>query len=270
MWTFLITEVLFFGGMFTAYAIYRALYPDAFASTSEYMNVLLGGTNTAVLICSSLTMVLAVRAAQLSNRGGLILFLVLTMVFGTIFLVIKAFEYHSKWVEHLVPGFNFQYEPAQFAHHAQLLFFLYFCMTGMHALHMVIGLGSAYVSPCASGAQGIQRQLFCARRNDWPLLALRGCCLDLPLPTAVSDWQTLWRRALMSEHIVPVKNYVAVFIALLLLTGLTTKVSFMDLGQTAIGKTHVIDWNTVAALVIAVAKMLLVVLFFMHVKYSRD
>lgn len=141
MWTFLITEVLFFGGMFTAYAIYRALYPDAFASSSEYMNVLLGGTNTAVLICSSLTMVLAVRAAQLSNRGGLILFLVLTMVFGTIFLVIKAFEYHSKWVEHLVPGFNFQYEPAQFAHHAQLLFFLYFCMTGMHALHMVIGLG---------------------------------------------------------------------------------------------------------------------------------
>jgi cytochrome c oxidase subunit 4 len=72
----------------------------------------------------------------------------------------------------------------------------------------------------------------------------------------------------MSEHIVPVKNYVAVFISLLLLTGLTTKVAFIDLGQTTIGKTHVIDWNTVAALVIAVVKMLLVVLFFMHVKYS--
>ena len=72
----------------------------------------------------------------------------------------------------------------------------------------------------------------------------------------------------MSEHIVPVKNYVAVFISLLVLTGLTTKVAFIDLGQTAIGKTHVIDWNTVAALVIAVVKMLLVVLFFMHVKYS--
>jgi cytochrome c oxidase subunit III len=141
MWTFLITEVLFFGGMFAAYAIYRALYPDAFASTSEYMNVLLGGTNTAVLICSSLTMVLAVRAAQLSDRRGLMLFLILTMVFGTVFLVIKGFEYHSKWVEHLVPGFNFQYEPVQFTHHAQILFFLYFCMTGMHALHMVIGLG---------------------------------------------------------------------------------------------------------------------------------
>ncbi len=141
MWTFLITEVLFFGGMFMAYAIYRATFPDAFASTSEYMNVILGGTNTAVLICSSLTMVLAVRAAQLSSRKGLILFLILTMIFGTIFLVIKGFEYTDKWREHLVPGFNFHYAPAQFEHNAQILFFLYFCMTGMHAVHMIVGLG---------------------------------------------------------------------------------------------------------------------------------
>ncbi len=142
MWTFLITEVLFFGGMFASYAVYRNMYLDAFASTSQYMNVVLGGTNTAVLICSSLTMVLAVRAAQLSNRKHVMLFLVLTMIFGTAFLVIKGFEYHSKWVEHLVPGFNFQYpEHPEFAQKAQILFFLYFCMTGMHALHMVVGLG---------------------------------------------------------------------------------------------------------------------------------
>jgi cytochrome c oxidase subunit 3 len=141
MWTFLITEVLFFGGMFTAYAMYRNMYLDAFASTSQYMNVVLGGTNTAVLICSSLTMVLAVRAAQLSNRRHQILFLILTMIFGTAFLVIKGVEYHAKWVEGKVPGFNFYYEPAQYAQHAQILFFLYFAMTGMHALHMVVGLG---------------------------------------------------------------------------------------------------------------------------------
>jgi cytochrome c oxidase subunit 3 len=142
MWTFLITEVLFFGGMFAGYAVYRAMYPAAFASTSNYMDVVLGGTNTAVLICSSLTMALSVRAAQLSKRRDLILFLILTMIFGTIFLVIKGFEYHAKWVEHLVPGFNFRYEEApQFAHNAQILFFLYFCMTGMHALHMIVGLG---------------------------------------------------------------------------------------------------------------------------------
>ena len=141
MWTFLITEVLFFGGMFAAYSVYRALYHDAFASTSEYMDIYLGGTNTAVLICSSLTMALGVRAAQLSKRKHLIVYLILTMIFGTIFLVIKGFEYHSKWVEHLVPGFNFSYSIPQFAHNAQILFFLYFCMTGMHALHMVVGLG---------------------------------------------------------------------------------------------------------------------------------
>ena len=142
MWTFLITEVLFFGGMFGAYAVYRAMYPDAFASTSRYMDLALGGTNTAVLICSSLTMALSVRAAQLSKRRDLMLFLVLTMIFGAIFLGVKAVEYHSKWVEHLVPGFNFRYDEApQFAHNAQILFFLYFAMTGMHAIHMIVGLG---------------------------------------------------------------------------------------------------------------------------------
>jgi len=141
MWTFLITEVLFFGGMFAAYAVYRNMYPGAFESTSEYMDVVLGGTNTAVLICSSLTMVMAVRAAQLSRRIELIRYLILTMVFGTIFLLIKAYEYHSKWVEHLVPGFNFHYKPEYYTQHAQILFFLYFCMTGMHAVHMIVGLG---------------------------------------------------------------------------------------------------------------------------------
>jgi len=142
MWTFLITEVLFFGGMFTAYTIYRFMYPAAFASTSVYMDVWLGGINTAVLICSSLTMAMAVRSAQLSRQRPLVLFLILTMIFGTIFLVIKYVEWHSKWVEHLIPGLNFQYNEApQYLHHAQILFFLYFCMTGMHALHMIVGLG---------------------------------------------------------------------------------------------------------------------------------
>jgi cytochrome c oxidase subunit III len=143
MWTFLITEVLFFGGMFGAYAVYRNMYHDAFASTSRYMDVVLGGSNTAILICSSLTMVLAVRAAQLSKRKDLILFLILTMIFGSAFLGVKAFEYHNKWVEGLVPGLHWgaYAEAPQYAHQAQLLFFLYFCMTGMHAVHMIVGLG---------------------------------------------------------------------------------------------------------------------------------
>jgi cytochrome c oxidase subunit III len=142
MWTFLITEVLFFGGMFTAYAVYRFMYPAAFASTSVYMDVWLGGINTAVLICSSLTMAMSVRSAQLSRTKPLIIFLILTMIFGTIFLVIKYLEWHNKWEENLIPGFRFNYPKyPQFAHNAEILFFLYFCMTGMHALHMIVGLG---------------------------------------------------------------------------------------------------------------------------------
>jgi cytochrome c oxidase subunit 3 len=142
MWTFLITEVLFFGGMFAAYAVYRDMYPAAFASTSIFMNVKIGAANTAVLICSSLTMAMGVRAAQLSKRADLIKYLIGTMIFGTIFLVVKAFEYHDKYVEHLIPGATFQFpEHPEFVHNAQILFFLYFCMTGMHAIHMIVGLG---------------------------------------------------------------------------------------------------------------------------------
>jgi len=143
MWTFLITEVLFFGGMFAGYAVYRQMYPAAFAATSEFMNVKIGAANTAVLICSSLTMAMAVRSAQLSKRADLIKYLYGTLFFGTIFLVVKAFEYHAKYVEHLIPGPNFNPEhlAPQFMHNAQILFFLYFCLTGMHAIHMIVGVG---------------------------------------------------------------------------------------------------------------------------------
>jgi cytochrome c oxidase subunit 3 len=154
MWTFLITEVLFFGGMFTAYTIYRAMYPLAFASTSAYMDVTLGGVNTAVLICSSLSMAMAVRSAQLSKYRTVVISLILTMIFGTAFLVIKYIEYSAKWHEGVVPGLHFnvaEYRPQQYVHQAQILFFLYFAMTGMHALHMVVGLGLlTYLLVCAT------------------------------------------------------------------------------------------------------------------------
>jgi cytochrome c oxidase subunit 3 len=142
MWSFLLTEVMFFGGMFGAYAIYRAKYPDAFASTSHYMNIPLGGANTAVLICSSLTMALAVRAAQMGRKQALIGFLIATLVLGSVFLGIKAVEYHEKYVDHHIPGPTFSYpEKPELEHTVQILFFLYFAMTGMHAVHMVVGAG---------------------------------------------------------------------------------------------------------------------------------
>jgi cytochrome c oxidase subunit 3 len=141
MWVFLLTEVMFFGGMFGSYTVYRNMYPDAFSSTSHFMNVTLGGINTAVLICSSLTMALAVRSAQLGKKQALIAFLVLTLILGLIFLGIKYAEYHEKWVDHHIPGPGFRYEDARYFQQAQILFFLYFAMTGMHAMHMIVGAG---------------------------------------------------------------------------------------------------------------------------------
>ena len=141
MWLFLATEIMFFGGMFCGYTVYRNAFPEAFASTSQYMNVTIGAINTAVLICSSLTMALAVRAAQLDQKKALIVLLILTLALGCVFLGLKAVEYHEKWVDHHVPGPGFQYAEPQFFHQAQILFFLYFAMTGMHAMHMIVGVG---------------------------------------------------------------------------------------------------------------------------------
>src|SRR5437588_2335776 len=141
MWVFLLTEVMFFGGMFGGYTVYRNLYPDAFASTSRFMNVTLGALNTAVLITSSLTMALAVRSAQIGRKKALILFLCLTLLLGCVFLGVKYVEYHEKWMDHHIPGPGFHYDDPQFARQAQILFFLYFAMTGMHALHMIVGAG---------------------------------------------------------------------------------------------------------------------------------
>jgi cytochrome c oxidase subunit 3 len=140
MWVFLVTEVLFFGGLFTAYAIYRAWYPDAFAFASHELDITLGAINTAVLITSSLTMALAVHAAQVGERKTLMMFLVLTMILGAAFLGIKGLEYYEKFVQHHVPGPNFQFE-AKYFKNAQIFFSLYFVMTGLHAVHMIIGLG---------------------------------------------------------------------------------------------------------------------------------
>ena len=140
MWVFLVTEVLFFGGLFLVYLVYRSTYPDAFIAGSHELDVLLGGINTAVLITSSLTMALAVHAAQTGHRRTLMIFLVVTMVLGAAFLGIKSVEYYHKFVEHHVPGPGFQFEE-EYIRHAQLFFSLYFIMTGLHALHMIIGLG---------------------------------------------------------------------------------------------------------------------------------
>jgi len=141
MWVFLITEVMFFGGMFLAYTIYRDIYFQVFALASSSLNAVIGAVNTAVLLCSSFTMVLAVRAAQIGHRRALVIFLILTLILGFAFLGVKAFEWNQKFQEHHVPGPTFHLDGTAEQGHAQLFFSLYFAMTGLHALHMVVGCG---------------------------------------------------------------------------------------------------------------------------------
>ena len=175
MWLFLATEVLFFGGLFLGYTVYRSIYPAVYGEASRHLDVVLGTINTGVLLCSSLTMAMAVHSAQLGKSRAIVGFLVATIVLGSVFLGIKATEYHHKWVENLIPGPSFHLEeshlptshgkpvtsnlptgivgesradvplsmagPADIQAHTQLFFFLYFGMTGLHAFHMIIGVG---------------------------------------------------------------------------------------------------------------------------------
>ena len=161
MWVFLLTEILFFGGLFVAYMIYRVWYFDAFAEASRRLSLFWGGLNTAVLIGSSLTMAMAVRSAQTNNRKWTVNWLVLTMLLGCVFLGVKVIEYEDKFANYEVPGANYnwmyheehlppgqQHEarelhltPEQLQNTTQIYFSLYFTMTGLHALHMIIGVG---------------------------------------------------------------------------------------------------------------------------------
>jgi cytochrome c oxidase subunit III len=141
MWVFLVTEIMFFGGLFMAYLVYRHASPMGFQEASHHLNIYWGAANTAILIISSLTMALAVRAAQTSQPVKTQVFwLVWTMILGAAFLGIKAIEYTDKFTHHTVPGPFFQWE-GLYPKPAEQFYSLYFAMTGLHALHMVIGLG---------------------------------------------------------------------------------------------------------------------------------
>ena len=182
MWTFLVSELLFFGTFFAAYAVYRALYPAAFASASSHTEIWIGTTNTALLLTSSFTMALAVNAAKMGQLRKTSLLLILTAVLGLGFMGLKGLEYYNDWQDHLVPGVNFQFndaparggglslrrdndqlefppqtvvpagQPSAFpdsrtpamtpARNApeEMFFVLYFFLTGLHALHLTIGI----------------------------------------------------------------------------------------------------------------------------------
>src|SRR5262245_2193434 len=163
MWMFLATEILFFGGIFLAYTVYRQWYAKEFAEASGRLNVLVAGINTLLLLTSSLTMMFAIRAAQLGDRRKLMNYLAATALLGTAFMGFKAYEYAQDYEEGLVPWTsNFGKEVVPDHEHPgsspqtlleqwhekdvapqriRLFMTFYFVMTGIHGLHLVIGIG---------------------------------------------------------------------------------------------------------------------------------
>ena len=151
MWVFLVTEIMFFGGMFLAYTLYRNKFPAAFASASNHLDLKLGTINTVVLILSSFTMAMAVYSTQVGKRRNQIISLALTLLLGATFLGIKAVEYHEKYVDRLIPGrvipgrpfdaSSVHLLPGAAKENVEMFYWIYFAMTGMHAVHMIIGIG---------------------------------------------------------------------------------------------------------------------------------
>ena len=153
MWIFIAQEILFFGGLFGVYTIYRNLYYEAFAAGSHHLSWKLGCYNTLVLIGSSFTMAMAVYSAAVGRKRAIVGYILATILLGAVFLGVKYVEYHEKIAPcfgdgpHtgcLVPGARFDAGALQLdgarAREAQIYFSLYFAMTGLHALHMIIGV----------------------------------------------------------------------------------------------------------------------------------
>lgn len=139
MWIFIATEVLFFGGMFTAYMVYRFSHPEAFLEAGHRQEWYLGFINTAILIVSGFTMALAVEFAKRGHRHGLLSLFTVTGLLGIGFLAVEAYEYHEKYTQHLFPGRDFHFvgnDPQS----SEMFYYLYFLMTGIHGLHMAIGV----------------------------------------------------------------------------------------------------------------------------------
>ena len=263
MWVFLVTEIMFFGGLFMAYLVYRWPTRRAFQEASEHLNMAWGGVNTVVLIVSSLTMALAVRAAQTSAKPKTqVGWLVATMIFGAAFLGVKVIEYTDKFAHHLVPGPHFQWT-GQYPAGAEIFYSLYFCMTGLHAVHMIIGLGIMTVIAVMAWRGKFDADYYTPVEVVRPLLALRRHRLDLPVPAAVPDRRALRRGSLRQSCLV---------------TSHRREVYYLVFARA--DRRHGPD-RTLAALVdfgvlqqrrharrSRCAKAPLVILFFMHVRWS--
>ncbi len=140
IWLFMVTEILMFGGLFVGYLIYHAMYPEMFAEGASHLNWQMGATNTIVLLISSWTMALSIHSIQVNKRNQATICLIVTILCGLMFMFIKYLEYSSKIEHGLLPG-RFFHAHDIVHHNLPLYFGFYFCMTGLHGTHVLIGMG---------------------------------------------------------------------------------------------------------------------------------
>lgn len=140
IWLFISTECLFFAPMFLAYIVYRIVYPEAAIEGSRSLDLFFGSLNTGLLLTSSLTMTLAVHAAREGKRKALMWFLLITALLGIGFLGVKALEYRSDILNNVVPGRTMNAEGHRLMRPTHLFLFIYFALTGLHALHLFVGV----------------------------------------------------------------------------------------------------------------------------------
>lgn len=139
VWLFLATEILMFGGLIVAYIIYSGIYPEVFAEGAKFLDWRLGALNTIVLLLSSFTMVMGVRSAQTNNNRACVRYCIMTVLLGSVFMLVKYFEYSHKIHMHLLPGEFFAYTDAV-SDNLALYFSFYYLLTGMHGLHVLLGM----------------------------------------------------------------------------------------------------------------------------------
>lgn len=141
VWLFLCTEILMFGGLFVGYAIFHNVHPEIFVEGSKYLDWKMGALNTVVLLVSSFTMAMSIHFAQKNSTKKTVACLAITLLCGIVFLLVKYIEYSHKIHLGLLPGKFFHYTETVTDPHLPLYFSFYFCMTGLHGLHVLIGMG---------------------------------------------------------------------------------------------------------------------------------
>ncbi len=248
MWVFLTTETLFFGALFFAYTVGRLKYPEAFAAAGRHTDLILGTLNTAILLTSSLFMALALEQTNRGMRRAGAVLLEVTAAFGIVFLVIKATEYWIDFRNHLIPGADFTFDASDLPG-AKVFFTLYFVMTGVHALHLAIGIvpHAVHSAPRATRRQRAARRSRTLRRL---VLAFRRRHLGLPVSLVVSRCA---RMRVLAHPLV--RTWLALMVLL-----------FLTVGSSLIGSWGI--WNLVINLAIAAIKAALIVVVFMEIARS--